>query len=94
MTDPDYRSNGARCDARVYKNKKYIVFFFETDRIKNSIFLSSAKNKGRLSLTQWFHIFVALVLTAKLSPAILDNFDIFVLALEEQNIPKVSIPKL
>jgi len=70
------------------KSKKYIVFFFETDRIKNSIFLSSAKNKGRLSLTQWFHIFVALVLTAKLSPAILDNFDIFVLALEEQNIPK------
>merc|ERR1712141_514511 len=53
-----------------------------------SQYYTSAKNKGRLSLTQWFHIFVALVLTAKLSPAILDNFDIFVLALEEQNIPK------
>ena len=59
-----------------------------------SIFLFSAKTKGRLSLTQWVHLFVALVLTAKLSPAILDYFDIFVLALEEQNIPKVRILKL
>ena len=45
-------------------------------------------------MTQWVHLFVALVLTAKLSPAILDYFDIFVLALEEQNIPKVRILKL
>ena len=59
-----------------------------------SIFLFSAKTKGRLSLTQWVHLFVALVLTAKLSPAILDYFDIFVLTLEEQNIPKVRILKL
>ena len=59
-----------------------------------SIFLFSAKTKGYLSLTQWVHLFVALVLTAKLSPAILDYFDIFVLALEEQNIPKVRILKL
>merc|ERR1712004_681703 len=53
-----------------------------------SQYYTSAKTKGYLSLTQWFHLFVALVLTAKLSPAILDYFDIFVLALEEQNIPK------
>ena len=47
--------------------------------------------KANLSLTHWVHIALALILLAKVSPAILDYLDIFILALEEQNIPKVNI---
>ncbi len=49
----------------------------------------SAQTKGRLSTTLYLHMGLAVVLLAKLSPAIFDYLDIFILQLEEQNIPKV-----
>ena len=64
-----------------------VLFFF-------LCLLFSAKTKSNLSLTHGFHLLVWLVLLTKLSPAIFDSFDIFVLALEEQNIPKVRITYL
>lgn len=53
------------------------------------LFFFSANTKSSLSRTLFGHILVALVLLVKLSPAILDYVDIFVLQLEELNIPKV-----
>jgi len=49
---------------------------------------TSAKTKGYLSSCLFVHLFGALVMLAKLSPAIFDYLDIFILTLEEQNIPK------
>ena len=37
----------------------------------------------------YIHVLVAIGLLVKLSPAIFDYLDVFILQLEEQNIPKV-----
>lgn len=50
----------------------------------------SARTKSLLSKFLYLHVFLALVLLAKLCPNILDRMDIFVLALEELNVPKVN----
>jgi len=47
-----------------------------------------AQNKAYLSYALNFHLLTTLCLLAKLSPAILDRMDIFILPLEELNIPK------
>jgi len=48
----------------------------------------SAQNKAYLSYALNFHLLATLCLLVKLSPAILDRMDIFILPLEELNIPK------
>merc|ERR1711936_633415 len=48
----------------------------------------SAQNKAYLSYALNFHLLTTLCLLVKLSPAILDRMDIFILPLEELNIPK------
>jgi len=49
---------------------------------------TSAKTKGYVSMLLYIHLLGAVIMLAKLSPAILDYLDIFILSLEEQNIPK------
>jgi len=49
---------------------------------------TSAKTKGYISFLLYVHLLGALIMLAKLSPAIFDYLDIFILSLEEQNIPK------
>ena len=51
-------------------------------------FYFSAKTKGYVSMLLYIHLLGAVIMLAKLSPAILDYLDIFILSLEEQNIPK------
>merc|ERR1712129_383841 len=48
----------------------------------------SAKTKGYISFLLYVHLLGAVIMLAKLSPAIFDYLDIFILSLEEQNIPK------
>lgn len=48
----------------------------------------SSRMKSYLSYNLYFHILITLFFLAKLSPAILDRMDIFILPLEELNIPK------
>jgi len=47
-----------------------------------------AKTKGYISFLLYVHLLGAVIMLAKLSPAIFDYLDIFILSLEEQNIPK------
>jgi len=49
---------------------------------------TSAKTKGYISFLLYVHLLGAVIMLAKLSPAIFDYLDIFILSLEEQNIPK------
>jgi len=53
------------------------------------VFYYSAVNKSRLKTCIFFHILLFLVMLFKLLPDILDRVDIFVLEVEELQIPKV-----
>ncbi|KAK0159906.1 hypothetical protein PV328_007367 [Microctonus aethiopoides] len=48
----------------------------------------SATNKSRLNYCIFFHYLLFVVMLAKLSPDILDRFDIFILEIEELQIPQ------
>lgn len=52
---------------------------------------TSAKTKGYVSFLLYVHLLGAIIMLAKLSPAIFDYLDIFILSLEEQNIPKPQL---
>lgn len=64
----------------------FLVYFF----IKFSYcFIYSAQNKSRLKYCIFFHFILFFIMLAKLSADILDKLDIFVLEIEELEIPKV-----
>lgn len=54
------------------------------------LFCFSAQNKSRLKFCIFYHFLLFCVMMAKLSADILDRLDIFVLEIEELEIPKVS----
>lgn len=62
---------------KTYKNIKYCMF------------VSSATNKSRLKYCIFFHYLLFFVMLAKLSADILDHLDIFILEIEELQIPQV-----
>lgn len=66
----------------VYKNS---YFYF----LLNIIFVFSATNKSRLKYCIFFHYLLFFVMLAKLSADILDYLDIFILEVEELQIPQV-----
>ena len=49
----------------------------------------SAQNKSRLKWSVFAHYLAFFLLAFKLSPEIIDRFDVFILELEELYIPKV-----
>jgi len=57
---------------------------------KNTL-VSSATNKSRLKYCIFFHYLLFFVMLAKLSADILDYLDIFILEIEELQIPQVII---
>jgi len=48
-------------------------------------------NKGRLRKCIFFHLILALLMITKLMPDFLDRLDIFILEIEELEVPPVSI---
>jgi len=56
-----------------------------------STLVSSATNKSRLKYCIFFHYLLFFVMLAKLSADILDYLDIFILEIEELQIPQVII---
>lgn len=54
------------------------------------IFLS-ALNKSRLKHSIFFHYLLFFIMLAKLSADILDKLDVFILEIEELQIPQVSM---
>lgn len=77
----------------------HVSFIFPTNQIffTNTLFIkliitlldSSALNKSRLKYCVFFHHVMFLVMLAKLSADILDKLDIFILEIEELQIPQV-----
>ena len=57
--------------------------------LTNLISVFSAQNKSRLKWSVFAHYLAFFLLAFKLSPEILDRFDVFILELEELYIPKV-----
>lgn len=52
---------------------------------------SSASNKSRLKYCIFFHFLLFFAMLAKLSADILDRLDIFILEIEELQVPKVRL---
>lgn len=68
----------------ILKYYRYYQFIF------NLLFLSfSAMNKSRLKYCIFFHYLLFFVMLSKLSADILDHLDIFILEIEELQIPQV-----
>lgn len=59
--------------------------------IKFFFFSISALSKSRLKVCLFFHILLFFLLLAKLSADIFDRLDIFILEIEELEIPKVAL---
>ena len=53
---------------------------------KSVIIYSSAKTKGYVSFLLYVHLLGAIIMLAKLSPAIFDYLDIFILSLEVERV--------
>lgn len=68
---------------KMYKNSYYFYFLL------NITFVFSATNKSRLKYCIFFHYLLFFVMLAKLSADILDYLDIFILEVEELQIPQV-----
>ncbi|XKL62842.1 hypothetical protein PGB90_002675 [Kerria lacca] len=64
--------------------------FMHRQRIAEQYFIS-AQNKSRLKYCIFFHFILFFIMLAKLSADILDKLDIFVLEIEELEIPKPLI---
>ena len=65
----------------------------ESNEILNSlkIFFFSTLNKYRLKYCLFFHALLLCVMLMKLSPDILDKLDVFILEIEELQVPRVLI---
>lgn len=61
----------------------------ETQNNNFSFKIFSAQNKSRLKYCIFFHYLLFFAMLAKLSADILDRLDIFILEIEELQIPKV-----
>ena len=61
--------------------------------IQNILCLCSALSKSRLKACLFFHILLFFLMMAKLSADILDRLDIFILEIEELEVPKVNYLK-
>ena len=64
--------------------------FFYTE-IHNDMFSCSSQSKSRLKYCLFFHILLFFMMAAKLLPDVLDRLDIFILEIEELEVPKVMM---